>query len=164
MPRTCSVCLHPESLAINEALILEGRSNRATASQYGLDKEAIRRHKQHIPELLLNARDDLSDFEMDSILLKIEHLEQETLRQLEEAKTDEEMDRRVVLAAIREQRQNIELLAKLAQLIDTAPKINVLISPGIQQAIIGALAPYPEARLAVADALEPFEAIEGDGG
>jgi hypothetical protein len=158
VPRACTVCSHPESLTINEALILEGKSNRAVASQFELDRESIRRHKAHIPELLFKARDDFEAYEMDTILRKIEDLERETLTQLQGAKEEEE-DRRVVLAAIREQRQNIELLAKVSQLIDQAPKVNVvLISPQVQQVIIQALAPYPEARLAVASALKELEA------
>jgi MinD-like ATPase involved in chromosome partitioning or flagellar assembly len=143
---------------INEALVVEGQSNRAIAGQYGLGRESVRRHRAHIPELLLKARDDLEGYEMDTILRKIEDLERETLEQLEGAKEEDE-DRRVVLAAIREQRQNIELLAKVAQLIDQAPKVNmVLIAPQVQQVIIQALAPYPQARLAVADALGELEA------
>jgi hypothetical protein len=46
------------------------------------------------------------------------------------------------------------LIAKIKQLIDLAPKTEVvLISPHVQTVIIGALRPYPEARQAVADAL-----------
>jgi hypothetical protein len=157
VPRNCTVCFHPDSLLINEALILEGKSNRAVASQYGLDREAIRRHKSHIPDLLLKARDDLEGYDTDTILRKIEDLERETLEQLEEAKADKG-DRRIVLAAIREQRQNLELLARLVQLIDASPRVNILITPQVQQVIISALSPYPEARQAVADALATLEA------
>jgi DNA-binding NarL/FixJ family response regulator len=48
---------------INEALVVEGQSNRAIAGQYGLGRESVRRHRAHIPELLLKARDDLEGYE-----------------------------------------------------------------------------------------------------
>ena len=156
MSRQCSVCAHPESLAINEALILEGKSNRATASQFGLDKESVRRHKTHIPDLLVQASDDLQNYETDTILHKIESLERETLEQLEAAK-EEGGDRRVVLAAIREQRQNIELLARVAKLIDERPQIDIHLNPEwieLRSLIVMAVQPYPEARESVLRALE----------
>ena len=159
MPRQCTVCAHPESLSINEALILEGRSNRAISDQYGLSRDAVRRHKQHIPQLLLNARDLSEEYEAETILQKIEDLQRETLEQLKAAKeeADNDGDRGVVLAAIREQRSNLELVAKVSQLIDERPQVNVLIAPQVQAAIVAALQPYPEARLAVVEALDELE-------
>jgi hypothetical protein len=63
------------------------------------------------------------------------------------------------LGAIREARGNVELLAKLLGELDERPVVNVvLIDPEVRDAIVRALAPYGEARLAVANALEPFEA------
>jgi hypothetical protein len=111
MPRTCTVCQHPESFAINEALVIEGVPNRRVAAQYDLSENAIRRHKAHIPELLLQARDLMQEFEAQQILEKILRLEEETLTQLRADKVDvdnNDGDRRVVLQAIREQRANIE--------------------------------------------------------
>jgi hypothetical protein len=62
------------------------------------------------------------------------------------------------LGAIREARGNVELLAKLLGELDERPVVNVmLIDPKVRDAIVRALTPYGEARLAVANALEPFE-------
>jgi len=55
MSQACIVCSHPASFEINEALIMEKRSNRRTAAQYGVTEQAIRRHRQHIPLLLIKA-------------------------------------------------------------------------------------------------------------
>ncbi len=60
---------------------------------------------------------------------------------------------RTALAAIRETRGNLELLAKLLGDLDERPQVNVLIAQEAQTTIIAALAPYPDARKAVADAL-----------
>jgi hypothetical protein len=55
VPRSCTVCEHPDAVAINEALVLERQSNRAITRQYGLSKDAVRRHREHIPQLLVKA-------------------------------------------------------------------------------------------------------------
>jgi len=157
-PGYCSVCAHSESFEINEALIVEGASVRHVAEQFGLSASAVQRHKSHIPELLVQAREHADTYEAGAIFDRIERLERETLEQLEAEKASDEVDRRIVLQAIREQRGNIELVAKVMQLIDQAPKMElILISPQVQQVIIRALAPYPQARLAVANALAALE-------
>jgi transposase len=86
MPRECTVCAHPDAVLINEAIVVEGKSNRAIASHYGLGREAVRRHKEHIPKLLLKARENLDAYNAASILSKIETLQHETLEQLAGAK------------------------------------------------------------------------------
>jgi hypothetical protein len=63
MSQACSVCTHPDSLDINEALVIEGRSNRAVARQFGLHHDAVRRHRKHIPELLVRAAEDFQSYE-----------------------------------------------------------------------------------------------------
>ena len=159
MTRVCTVCAHEESFAINEDIVIGITSIRAIASHYGLNRESVRRHKEHIPQLLLQACNDMQGYEADAILLRVEHLENETLQLLEDEKASSEVDRRIILQAIREQRGNIELIAKIKQLIDLAPKTEiVLISPHVQTVIIGALRSYPEARQAVADSLASLEA------
>jgi hypothetical protein len=49
LARSCSVCQHEDSVLINEALVVQGLSNRAMTRQFGLSKDAVRRHWQHIP-------------------------------------------------------------------------------------------------------------------
>jgi hypothetical protein len=82
MTQACSVCTHPVSFDINEALVIEGRSNRAVARQFGLHHEAVRRHRKHIPELLVRAAEDFQSYEAASILARVEHLERQTLEVL----------------------------------------------------------------------------------
>jgi hypothetical protein len=98
-------------------------------------------------------------------LAGIERLERETLEQLEAAK--DEGDRRVVLSAIREQRGNIELVARIRQLIDERPVTNIVLSPEwvrIRGAMIEALEPYQEARIAVAGRLLELEGSSDGSG
>ena len=65
-------------------------------------------------------------------------------------------DLRTALAAIREARGNLELLARLLGELQEQQVVNILISPQwvtVRAAIVAALAPYPEARLAVSERL-----------
>jgi hypothetical protein len=45
MPRTCTVCAHPERQAIDRALVGVTSPYRDIARQYGLSKDALLRHK-----------------------------------------------------------------------------------------------------------------------
>jgi hypothetical protein len=127
MSMRCTVCDHPDSFRINEDIVLNGMTNRDIAGQYGLSKSAVDRHKAHIPELLVQARRNRDLYEAEAILQRIRDLEEETLGQLEGGKDDG--DRRLVLHAIREQRGNLELAAKVAQIIASAPQINLIQAP-----------------------------------
>jgi len=68
----------------------------------------------------------------------------------------------VMLAAAREVRAGLELLARLTGELDEKPvtTINLLSSPEIQNltvVLLKALAPYPEARIAAAEALDVID-------
>lgn len=155
MTRQCTVCVHPQSFEINEELIVEGRGVRNISKRFDVSSSAVQRHKSHIPELLLKAYEDMSSYDATTILRKIRKLEEETLEQLQGAKDDE--DRRFVLAAIREQRGNLELVARVAKLISDAPTINILQNPQwveVRSVVIRALAAHPSARESVVRALE----------
>jgi hypothetical protein len=155
MAPKCSICAHPESFAINEAIVIERKSNRVIARQYRVGHDSVQRHKAHIPELLLKARENMDAYDASSILAKIRDLEEETLEQLQGAKDDE--DRRYTLAAIREQRGNLELVARVAKLISDAPVVNVLQNPQwveVRIVVLQALEAHPAARDDVVRALK----------
>ncbi len=155
MTQKCTVCYHPESFAINEAIIVEGSGVRNISKRFDVSASAVQRHKAHIPKLLLKAQENMDAYDAGAILHKIQDLELATLRQLEEA--EDSSNSRTVLAAIREQRGNLELAARVAKLISDAPVVNILNNPQflqLQQVVVDALEPYPEARLSVADALD----------
>ena len=72
-------------------------------------------------------------------------------------KAEADGDIRTALAGIREARGCLELLAKLLGELRDGAAVNVAVSPGwvaVRSAILDALAPYPDARLAVAVRLE----------
>jgi len=71
-------------------------------------------------------------------------------------------DYRTALAGIREARACLELLLEVEGELNRAPQVNIIMSAEwtrLRAVIIGALAPYPDARLAVAVRL-----VEAGGG
>jgi hypothetical protein len=115
MGRSCTVCSHEDTLAINEALVLEKKSNRRIAAQYGLSEQAVRRHKEHIPQLLVAAAEMQGIEQAEDLLDTMHGLHARTVAILNEAEDKQEI--RTALGAIREVRGNLELLARLRHLI-----------------------------------------------
>jgi hypothetical protein len=155
MPRTCTVCAHGEAHAINVALVNSG-GNRRIAARYGLSEAAIRRHRaEHIPQLLAKAAEAVEVADADDLLAEVRDLQARTLAILEA--TEETNEHRIALAAIREARGNLELLAKLLGELDERPVVNLTLSPAwleLRAVIVAALEPYSDARGAVLRALE----------
>src|SRR5215216_5726333 len=106
MPQRCSVCIHPDAVLINEALVVERRSKRTVAAQYGLSDAAIQRHKEHIPKLLAEATRAQEAADADTLLDRVEGLYKRTEAILEAAEDDKEWG--TALQAIRECRGNLE--------------------------------------------------------
>jgi hypothetical protein len=68
--------------------------------------------------------------------------------------------RELMLKAVAQLRPSVELLAKLVGDLDERPQVNVTLSPEWQRirgAVLDALAPYPDARMAVARRLVAVE-------
>lgn len=160
MPRTCTVCTHPEREAIDRALVA-GESTGQLAGRYRtIDERAIRRHRSnHLPAKLVRAQDAQEVAEADDLLIQVRDLQTRTLAILESAEASRE--HRTALSAIREARSNLELLAKLLGELDDSPTVNVLISPQwiqLRTVLLEVLTSYPEARSAVAGELLKLEA------
>jgi len=155
VPRACTVCTHPDLEAINRALV-EGTPNRRIASQHDVTERAVRNHKaNHLPETLAKAQEAEEVAQADDLLGQVQDLQARTLAILEAAEGSRE--HRTALAAIREARSNLELLAKLLGELDERPQVNLLISPEwleLRAVIITALEPHPQALRAVVGALE----------
>ena len=158
MPRSCTVCSHPDAISINEALVLEKKSNRAITRQYGLHHDAVRRHREHIPEMLTRASRAEEVAEADTLLDRIEALQSRTLAVLEA--TEETNEHRTALAAIREARGNLELIGEITKEINRTPTLTLSLSPKwleLRAVIVGALETHPEARAAVVRAIAEVE-------
>jgi hypothetical protein len=159
MPRSCTVCTHPERAEIDEALVA-GVSAAEIGGRYRtIGERAIRRHRSnHLPEKLAKAREAEEVAQADGLLEQVRDLQVRALDILDQAEEAGEL--RTALSAIREARGNLELLAKLLGELDERPVTNVLVSAEwvtVRTAMMEALGRYPEARVAVAERLAELE-------
>lgn len=160
MPRVCTVCSHPERRAIDKALVA-GEPVAAVASRYlTLHKMALYRHKdEHLPLRLVKAQDAAEAAEADDLLAQVRALQARALGILDTAEAAGQL--LAALGAIREARGCLELLGKLMGELDERPQVNILVAPewlAVRAALLAALQPYPEARVAVAARLQALEA------
>jgi len=165
MTRVCTVCSHENRAGIDFAL-LSVTAVRSIKNLNGLTHPSVIRHREnHLPTTLLKAQEAEEIADADNLLAEIRDLQRKTYGILEKAEAAEDL--RTALGAIREARGNLELLAKLAQLIDDRPQINLHISPEwleLRAVIVTALDAHPEAQQSVLRAIEGTHAIEGTAG
>jgi hypothetical protein len=153
MPRSCTVCSHPERGLIDDAL-LAGAAYRHIAARFNVSTGALQRHREHIPFHLLKAQDAAEVAHADNLLEQVKHLQSRALTILDKAEASGDL--RTALSAIREARGNLELLAKLLGELQQEGTVNVLVAPewlSLRAVVVEALTPYPQARTAVLEAL-----------
>lgn len=159
MPRTCTVCAHPQRGGIDRALV-NSEPLRSIAQQYGTSATALHRHKEdHLPKSLTKAQEAKEVAQADDILAQLKALRNKAMGLL--LKAEAAGDYRTALAGVREARACLELLAELEGELDRRPQINILMAPEwftVRAAIFNTLVPYPEARTALAGRLAELEA------
>jgi len=126
------------------------------ADQFGVSKTALIRHKsKHIPERLARATEAAEVAQANTILADVCKLQERAQSILDTAENDGDL--KTSLAAIRELRNIIELLAKLSGELETRSTVDIYLTTEyvqLQGTIVEALRPYPDARVAVANALQ----------
>jgi len=155
VPRGCSVCLHPDAVLINEALVVQGTSNRAITRQYDLSKDAVRRHREHIPNMLAQASRAEEVAQADSLLDRLEALQSRTEGILSRVEGTDNYQ--ASLGAIREMRSNLEVIGEVTKELNRTPTLNLTLSPEwleLRALIVRAMEPFPEAREGILRALE----------
>ena len=154
MPRVCTVCSHPERAAIDAALVA-GEPNRSIARHFNVSRDAIARHKaDHLPAAIVKAREASDVLKADSLLERLRDLNRETAGVLSAAKMLQDHD--LVLKAIARVEKQIELEGRLIGELSDQQSVHIHVHPewlGLRTTILNTLAPYPEARLAVAQAI-----------
>lgn len=107
MPRTCTVCTHESRAEIDRALVRR-TSYRDISRQYEVSKDSLSRHAQeHLPDKLKKAEEAERQEEADELLGDLRKIQIHTVKVLRRAEADE--DWWLVLKAVAEQRQNIQL-------------------------------------------------------
>jgi hypothetical protein len=166
----CTVCRHREHAAIDLGLA-RGVSLGALARRYGVGPDSLYRHRlNHLPPQLrakLLAGPDIEGVDLDrlrevesqSLLMNLVSLRNRLFASLDVA---EEAGDGNMLARISGQlHHNMEIVGKLLGDLSTGTTINnVLIQPQyieLRIGLVAALAPFPEARQAVAQVLHTIE-------
>jgi len=128
---------------------VHGGGNRRIATRYGLSEAAVRRHRaSHIPELLLKA------YEASDLLADIARLRASAFDLLGKAERSHEWKAQV--AAIREARENVRILAELQGRLATQGTMTIVTHPEwieLRAVIVAALEPYVDARESVLQAI-----------
>lgn len=155
MARKSTIETHKDRGAI-EAALLEGQSLRNIAEQYSVSVTALHRHKNEgIHPTLSKAQEAQEAARADDLLAQVRHLQVKALNILEKA--EKANDLKAATGAIREARACLELLAKLQGELDERPVVNLTLNPvwlEVRSVLLVALEPFPEAREAVAKALQ----------
>jgi len=145
-----------------EDAFIVGTPKRRIATQHGVTERAVRYHmKEHLPALLALARDAERYARADSLLDRVEALQRRTEAILSRAEqTDNFM---AMTSAVREVRNNLELVGEITRELDRTPTLNLHLSPEwieLRTVIVRALEPYRDAREAVVRAIK---GAAGDG-
>lgn len=107
----CTVCKHPDRAEI-DALLVSHTPVRSIARQFGLIETSLRRHAaRHLSRELVRAAEGRDLERAGSLLDGVEALQRDTLAVLEQARDGGDM--RTILAAIKEQRANLELVGRI---------------------------------------------------
>jgi len=154
MPRTCTVCAHPDRNAIDAAL-LNNVAFRTLASERNVSAAALGRHKaSHVPATLAKAADAAEAARADDLLGEALRLQRRLERIADKAETAEHWPS--AIAALSAVRGYLELRAKLRGELADGDTTNIIGSAEyvqVRSRLLVALAPFPAARLAAAEAL-----------
>jgi len=155
MPRTCTVCSHPNRADIEDAIVIHSQSKRRIAAQHGVTEQALRRHlREHLPALLALARDAERAARADTLLDRIEALQSRTEEALAKAESSDNLF--ATFRGISEMRRNLELIGEVTKELNRTPSLNLHLNAEwieLRSVIIGALDPHPDARDAVVRAI-----------
>lgn len=169
MPRTCTICRHPEVEGIDADLI-NGKSIRDIASRRLVSRQSVHRHKaEHVSRKLVLAHKAEEASNADDLLETVRDLLEEARDALRGAKATGHYGH--AASNIRESLRAVELLARLRGDLESGTRIttNILVQPqwvSLRAAVFGALQSHPEARRAVGQALaslEASDAVSDDG-
>lgn len=150
-----SIEQHPERAEIEAMMVTS--SNRAVAERFGLSKDAVRRHRDKLSPALKAVAERRQLAGAESATDRAEGLYRRAEGVLNAAEQDGNGS--LSLAAIKELRSTVELLAKLSGELDTKPTVtivNVAQSPEwaeLRARLVGALERHPEAMADVLAAL-----------
>ena len=163
----CKVCLHPRRSEIEQQIADRTLTQSRAAIIVSCHNSTVSRHMRfcvapHVAEL---ARREARELQAIDVIHQLAQSHQTTQRILEKALS--EGKERVALKALEVEIKQLELSAKLTGQLNEAPQVNLLMNPEfmkLKQIIVKQLAPFPEARLALSEALDDIaeDVVEED--
>ncbi len=156
MNTQCKFCNSPEKSKL-ERQIVAGRITRVqAAAKIGANPASVTRHmKNHLPATV-RAEIMKSEGRLAINVTAQIHETHDDVRTII-ARALRKGNDKLALKAIEVELKTIELAAKLSGQLDERPTLNLLLDARyaqLRETVIEKLNPYPEARLALADALE----------
>jgi hypothetical protein len=152
--RLCTICTHPDRHTIDREIVA-GTPYRRIASQFSVTEISVRRHRDnHLSETLRQGHEEGQEVHRLDVAQQLRDINEATMRVLVDARQSGEAD--LVLRAVDRVLKQLELQAKLLGDLDTQPQVNIILSPKwivLRGVIVEALIPWPDARIAVADAI-----------
>ena len=156
MGRTCTVCRHEKREEIDQALVTGTAPERTIARQYTVSRDALHRHRAHIPAEVSKAHHAKDIARADSLLASIVRIREKLETALEGAAVA-----RDIAALAREARETLRLMAELEGRLRQTPQVAVTINLASSPEFLAlvarvklALLPYQEAYAAVVAELE----------
>jgi len=136
-------------------MLLNKAPLRAIARATGFSRKAIETYRnESLPEKLIQARNIKEIADADNVVEQIKIIQARTLAVLDAVES--EGDHALFFKGIREVRENAKLSAELAGKLAAQPQFNITLSAEwieLRTIMLTALDPFPEAKLAVANAL-----------
>lgn len=112
MPKTCSLCLHPNRFQIDRALV-NGTPFRNVSAQFGTSIASLSRHRSHISTAIEKATEKREEQLGDNLLAEARRVRAESVRLARKA--EEEGDLRAALLAHKLALDSNDSLAKLLE-------------------------------------------------
>lgn len=158
MPRTCTVCVHDDRPAIDQALV-NRKPFRDIACRFNVGRMALVRHADdHLAESLAKAKEAEEVAQADDLLAQLRALREKAMALLLAA--EKAGDIRTALAGVREARATLELLLEIEQRIDRRPVVTLVTSPewlSVRAIVLDVLRDDPGRRTALAERLMSLE-------
>ena len=173
MALTCGPCKHPDRAEIDAALVAGAVSLRDMARRFETSKDALSRHKGHLPKHLARVEEVRQVGEAETLLDKVRRLEADARRLQTKAEADQ--DYRCALAAVKTQSDVIELLWKVAEASGGSETENIVVKMNLRDSegmlsrdqfdtmltwVLSAVDHLPAVR---ANILATFENLEANG-
>jgi hypothetical protein len=160
VPQTCSICSHADRLQI-EASLVAGMPLRNIAKQFSCSVTALHRHKSNCLKSAIQAvQEEQIEQSGWTALSEMEWLRRQAHLIYTDVRSGK--DHRTSLQALGEMRKQTELYSELTGELDRSTHIELHQEwVNIRELVFQALAPFPDARVAVAKALVALEGQDG---